>query len=164
MQPSAEKAPLAFISYASENRDRVEALMATLLARGINVWQDRQDLRAGEEWNQKLTRVIQKMVDYVIVLQTEEMLARVEGVFHREIKEAAVRQSGMSEYEGEKLRFLIPVRCGNCGSLSDLRNRHVIDVDAAGGEDALADSILEDWRRRAALIARSTSARPKAVA
>jgi len=152
---SSEKVPLAFISYASENRDRVEELMARLQARGINVWQDRQDLRAGEDWNQKLIRVIQKMVDYVIVLQTDEMLSRTEGVFHREIKEAAVRQSGMSEHEGEKLRFLIPVKCGNCGTLSDLKNRHVIDIDAPGGEDALADSILEDWQRRGALTARS---------
>ena len=153
--PSSEKAPLAFISYASENRDRVEELMAKLQARGINVWQDRQNLRAGDDWNQKLIRVIQKMVDYVIVLQTEEMLSRTEGVFHREIKEAQVRQSGMSEYEGDKLRFLIPVQCGSCGILSDLESRHVIDIDAPGGEEALADSILEDWAKRAALSARS---------
>jgi len=152
---TSEKAPLAFLSYASENRDRVEALMAKLQACGINVWQDRQNLRAGEDWNQKLIRVIRKMVDYVIVVQTEEMLSRTEGVFHREIKEAEVRQSGMSEYEGEKLRFLIPVKCGRCRTLSDLANRHVIDIDAPGGEDALADSILEDWGRRAALTARS---------
>jgi len=151
----AGKAPLAFISYASENRDRVEALMAKLQARGINVWQDRQNLRAGDDWNQKLIRVIQKMVDYVIVLQTEEMLSRTEGVFHREIREAQVRQWGMAEYEGEKLRFLIPVQCGACGILSELEDRHVIDIDAPGGEDALADSILEDWRRRAALNSRS---------
>jgi TIR domain len=150
-----DNAPLAFISYASENRDRVEELMVKLQARGINVWQDRQDLRAGDDWNQKLIRVIQKMVDYVIVLQTEEMLSRTEGVFHREIKEAQVRQSGMSEYQGEKLRFLIPVRCGDCAILSDLENRHVIDLDAPGGEEALADSILEDWRNRAALTGRS---------
>lgn len=153
-QPS-ERAPLAFISYASENRDRVEALMVQLQARGINVWQDRQDLRAGDDWNQKLIRVIQKMVDYVIVLQTEEMLSRTEGVFHREIREAQVRQSGMAEFRGEKLRFLIPVQCGGCGILSDLESHHVIDVDAAGGEDALADSILEDWRNRVALSARA---------
>ena len=162
---SSEKAPLAFISYASENRDRVEELMVKLQARGINVWQDRQNLRAGDDWNQKLIRVIQKMVDYVIVLQTEQMLSRTEGVFHREIREAQVRQSGMSEYKGDKLRFLIPVRCGSCGILSDLENRHVIDVDTPGGEDALADSILEDWRNRAALTERShASARSQAVA
>jgi TIR domain-containing protein/SIR2-like protein len=163
--PSSEKAPLAFISYASENRDRVEELMAKLQARGINVWQDRQDLRAGDDWNQKLIRVIQKMVDYVIVLQTEQMLSRTEGVFHREIKEAQVRQSGMSEYGGDKLRFLIPVQCGGCGVLSDLESRHVIDIDAPGGEDALADSILEDWRNRSALTSRSKApARSQAVA
>ena len=152
---SSENAPLAFISYASENRDRVEELMVKLQARGINVWQDRQNLRAGDDWNQKLIRVIQKMVDYVIVLQTEEMLSRTEGVFQREIREAQMRQGGMSEHEGEKLRFLIPVRCGSCGILSDLENRHVIDIDAPGNEDALADSILEDWQRRSALRARS---------
>jgi hypothetical protein len=152
---SGEKAPLAFISYAKENRDRVEELMVSLQARGINVWQDRQDLRAGEDWNQKLIRVIRRMVDYVIVLQTDQMLARTEGVFQREIQEAIVRQSAMSEYRGTRLRFLIPVQCGPCGILSDLENRHVIDIDAPGGEDALADSILEDWQNRVALAARA---------
>lgn len=152
---SSEKRPLAFISYASENRDRVEELMVKLQARGIDVWQDRQDLRAGQDWNRNLTRVIRKVVDYVIVMQTAEMLSQTEGVFHEEISQALQRQGRMAEYQGDKLRFVIPVRCGRCGMLSDLGHLHVIDIDAPGGEDALADSILEDWRRRALLTAGS---------
>jgi hypothetical protein len=148
---SSARRPLAFISYASENRDRVEELMVKLQARGIDVWQDRQDLRVGQDWNRNLTRVIRKVVDYVIVLQTAEMLSQTEGVFHEEIGQALERQSRMAEYQGDKLRFVIPVRCGRCGMLSILGHLHVIDIDAPGGEDALADSILEDWRRRALL-------------
>jgi len=155
VEQSSGKRPLAFISYASENRDRVEELMGKLQARGIDVWQDRQDLRAGQDWNRNLTRVIRNIVDYVIVLQTGEMLSRTEGVFHDEISQALQRQSRMAEYQGDKLRFVIPVRCGACGMLSDLGHLHVIDIDAPGGEDALADSILEDWRRRTLLTAGS---------
>lgn len=149
------KRPLAFISYASENRERVETLMAGLQARGIDVWQDRQDLRAGQDWSRNLARVIRNVVDYVIVLQSGEMLSQTEGVFHEEISQALQRQARMAEYDGDKLRFVIPVRSGSCGMLSDLAHLHVIDIDTPGGEDALADSILEDWRRRALLTAGS---------
>lgn len=150
-----DKRPLAFISYASENRDRVEQLMTTLQAHGIDVWQDRQDLRAGQDWNRNLTRVIRNVVDYVIVVQTGEMLTQTEGVFHEEISQALQRQARMAEFQGDKLRFVIPVRCGDCGMLSDLSHLHVIDIDTPEGEEALASSILEDWRRRALLTAGS---------
>ncbi len=40
----------AFISYASVDRTRVEPIVQALTAAGINVWIDRQDLRAGSNW------------------------------------------------------------------------------------------------------------------
>jgi len=40
----------AFISYASVDRERVEPIVQALAAAGINVWMDRNDLRAGSNW------------------------------------------------------------------------------------------------------------------
>ena len=66
-------APRAFVSYASEDREAVEVLAEELEARGIRVWQDKQNLRAGDDWNRVLLDVIARRVDYVIVVQTPAM-------------------------------------------------------------------------------------------
>ncbi|HYI12345.1 MAG TPA: toll/interleukin-1 receptor domain-containing protein [Thermoanaerobaculia bacterium] len=139
----AERAPKAFVSYASEDRDAVEQLAAQLEARGIDVWQDKQDLRAGDNWDNTLKDVISRRVDYVIVVQTEAMTSRVEGVFHREIAAALIRQGNMADF-----RFVIPIKVGDCPMLASLNHVHAIDVSAAGGIEALTTSIEEDWQRR----------------
>jgi len=149
--PLPPDAPRAFISYANEDRETVEGLANELRSRGIAVWRDKDDLRAGDDWNRVLLNVIETRVDYVIVVQTQAMAARVQGVFNREIEAALKRQSEMGEYQGERLRFLLPVRVGECPLQSCLQASHVIDVSAPGGLDALRAAIVEDWARRAAI-------------
>ena len=61
----------------------------------------------------------------------------------------------MGEFEGQKLRFVIPVKFGDCALLSSLKKLHVIDVGTADGVDSLVTSILEDSNRRAALRSRA---------
>jgi hypothetical protein len=155
-QSSAEAAggPRVFLSYASEDREQVEALSDSLQVRGIRVWQDAQDLRAGDDWNRVLVDVIARKVDYVVVVQTPNMLTRVTGVFHREIDVALKRQGEMGELDGERLRFLLPVRLGDCPTLSTLTATHVLSLKDTGDVEKLVDSILEDWRRRAELRTR----------
>lgn len=148
--PPPADAPKAFLSYASEDRETVEALAEELQSRGIRVWQDKQDLRAGDNWNDVLMGVIGSVVDYVVVVQTPAMVGRVEGVFHREIEAALLRQSGMGEADGQKFRFLIPVKIGEIPLLSSLSRSHVIDVGNPTGIQMLAQSIDEDWQRRMA--------------
>jgi len=140
---SAVPGPKAFVSYASEDHDTVGALAAQLKLRGISVWQDTQDLRAGDNWENTLKDVIGRLVDYVVVVQTQAMASRIEGVFHREVAAALVRQSDMADF-----RFVIPVRVGDCPLLSSLHHAHAIDINAAGGIESLTVSIEEDWQRR----------------
>lgn len=147
----APNAPLAFLSYASEDRDRVEVLAGQLETRGIRVWQDKTNLRVGDIWNLELLHAIEKAVHYVIVVQTPMMLGRVEGVFNKEIATALKRHEGMGEYDGKKLSFILPVRIGNCSRKADLRTFHEIDVSEPAGVDSLVTAILEDWDRRTAL-------------
>jgi hypothetical protein len=141
-------APKAFLSYASEDRDAVEALADKLEAQGIKVWQDKQDLRAGDNWNHVLFDVIGGKVDYVVVVQTPAMTTRIEGVFHQEIDAARQRQAKMGD---GRFRFLIPVQLGACNPLSSLSKFHIIDVGDQSGVDALVRSIDEDWKQRMAL-------------
>lgn len=141
-------APKAFLSYASEDRESVETLADDLQRRGIRIWRDAQDLRAGDDWNQVLHDVIEQQVDHVVVVQTPTMLGRERGVFHEEITAALRVQGQLGEFEGQRFRFVMPVRLGGCRDLSSLKNLHAIDIDAPGGVDKLAASILEDWERR----------------
>jgi hypothetical protein len=149
--PLPADAPRAFISYANEDRDTVEKLTNELRTRGIAVWRDKDDLRAGDDWDRVLLNVIATRVDYVIVVQTPAMVARVQGVFNREIEAAQKRQSEMGEYQGQRLRFLLPVKMGESPLLSSLEAAHVIDVSAPEGLEALRVAIVEDWARRATL-------------
>ena len=151
-------APRVFISYASEDHEIVDALVAKLEVGGIRVWQDKQDLRAGDNWNNVLLDVIAKRVDYVVVVQTPAMTTATRGVFYREIEAALVQQAEMGEYQGQRLRFLIPVKIGNCENLASLKSFHVIDVSGQDGINHLIQSIREDRDRRSTLRARSTGA------
>jgi hypothetical protein len=147
--PPGANAPKAFISYASEDAEDVRALTKKLEARDVRVYRDTQDLRAGDNWNQVLLDVINSKVNYVIVVHTPAMTKRTEGVFYREIAVAKQRQAGMGEFDGQTLRFLIPVNIGDCALLSSLKDFHMIDVSEDKGVDLLVESILEDWDRRA---------------
>jgi hypothetical protein len=142
--------PNAFLSYASEDRQAVKALAEDLKARSVRVWRDEDDLRAGDNWDRKLLDVINTQVNYVIVVQTRAMTTATKGVFHREIAAALKVQEEMGEFEGQKLRFVVPVKIGECALLSSLKALHVIDVSTADGVDSLVKSIREDWERRAA--------------
>jgi hypothetical protein len=144
-------APKAFISYASEDREAVEALAEKLEKRGIQVWQDKQDLRAGDNWNRVLLDVIRKQVNYFIAVQTPAMMKRQEGVFREEIDAALQRQNRQQEFEGEQLHFLLPVTMGKCRPYADLSKLHIIDVDELDGVDSLVKSIQEDWIKRSKL-------------
>ena len=144
----APNAPFAFLSYASEDRAAVDALRGRLEANGIRVWQDKQNLRAGDRWEDQLRSFIKKNADYVIVVQTPAMTGAISGVFHSEIKAARERDAELGEFEGQKLRFLIPVTIGPCEPLGSLKEFHMVDVREADGVKDLAQSILEDWEKR----------------
>lgn len=139
------------MSYASEDRDTVDDLVEELKARGIRVWQDRQNLRAGDNWRRALRDVITTKADYVIVVQTTAMTTRIKGVFQWEIEAALEQQTQMGEFEGQRLRFVIPVKIGAVTPLSSLNASHIIDIGEPRGVELLVESIQEDWGRREAL-------------
>lgn len=147
--------PTVFLSYASEDRADVDALAQQLAANGIKVWQDHQDLRAGDNWRRVLFDVIGQdprrpdRVDYFVVVQTQTMASRTEGIYNNEIEAALQRQSGMRV----PLRFLIPVKIGaGCPDLPLLRTLHSIDISTPAGVGSLVESLLDDWERRKAPV------------
>jgi hypothetical protein len=144
-QPAPD-APVVFLSYASEDRDLVERLAQDLKTHGIAVWQDKQNLRAGDNWERMLMQVIQKQVDYVVAVQAPGMAARLEGVFYQEIDEALKRQTRF----GDGIRFLIPIHVNEADLVPTLAHLHSISIAADGGANDLIRSIVEDWTIREA--------------
>lgn len=146
-EPTAD-APLAFLSYANEDRALVDDLHTKLENAGIRVWQDKDDLRGGDNWETQLTHVIGKLADYVIVVQTPNMVNRISGVFNTEIDEALKRRRNMPRF-----RFVIPVYTAeNCLMVQfERENLHAIPVRTPEDIGALAATILDDWKARALL-------------
>lgn len=139
-----EGAPRVFLSYAGEDRDEVEKLAEKLNGEGIGVWQDKQNLRAGDNWERVLIQVINKQVDYVMVVQTPTMVGQFEGYFYGEIAEALERKKNMKP----GVLFLLPVQIGNVKILPQLESLHSHRVDTDDGFNALVSSIREDWEQR----------------
>jgi hypothetical protein len=139
----APEAPEVFLSYASEDRELVENLGRKLRAAGIAVWQDKQNLRTGDDWKRALKYVIGKQVDYVVVVQTATMKSRLEGYYNHEIREAMFRHEGMTPY-----RFLLPVCTSQLDVLPALEDLHATPINSENGVNALIQSVFEDWKLR----------------
>ncbi len=91
-----------------------------------------------------IEKVIGKEVDYVLVLQTPEMVSRAESYFHKEIKEAMERNRRFAQ----GFRFVIPCILKSCDSLPELKDLHCIDLVKSDGIDELVQTIHEDWQKR----------------
>lgn len=137
-------APKVFLCYDSRDRDQVRKLEEQLQALGIGTWRDQQDLRGGDEWDRRIEQVVRKQVDYVLVLQTPNMLQRPESYIHKEIKEALERQDRFDQRE----RFLIPAILEPCAGLERLSLLHRSDLTSSESVERLAKEIQADWNTR----------------
>lgn len=93
-----------FLSYAAEDADEAQRLCAALRAAGIQVWFDRNELRGGDAWDQKIRREIRDCALFVPIISANSQ-ARLEGYFRREWKLAADRTQDMADEKP----FLVPV-------------------------------------------------------
>jgi TIR domain/SIR2-like domain len=138
--------PLVFVSYASEDVDQVDSLRVGLQSRGVSMWQDRQNLRCGQNWENQVTQLI-KNVDYFLFVQTENMdqrdQRRQDGVYNREL-ELALARAKDKPYGAV---FVLRVTIGACRARPEpeFAKIHRIAVDGDAGVDDLARAILEDY-------------------
>lgn len=151
-QPDAPAAgasggPLVFLSYAREDAEQVARLRASLLQRGCRVWQDLQNLYAGQHWEDQLMRVV-KRVDYFVFVQTENMdqrdQRRQDGVYNRELRWALERMEDMPY----GATFLMHVTLGNCRHRPEpqLAKLHRIAVDSEAGAAQLVTAVLRSFQ------------------
>ncbi len=137
-----DRRPLVFLSYASEDRDRVTELGKDLEARGLAVWQDVKNLRGGMTWESQIMQYI-KRVNFFIFVQSASMDRRDEnregGVYNRELAQAFERARDLRP----GTVFVFYVTIDDCPIRQELSALHRQRVDHAEGIDALAASVLD---------------------
>jgi len=101
---TARRMPSVFLSYASEDRQYVQAIREALPGLGLDVWYDESALGGGEAWDQKIRRQIREC-DYFMPIVSARTEARSEGYFRREWRFAVERTLDMADDHV----FLVPV-------------------------------------------------------
>ncbi len=136
-------APTVFLSYLSVDLDRVNRLREQLENAGINTWQDKQNLRGGDQWEQAIEQVIKRQVDYFVLVQSEELKCSRKSVVYQELKlaeECAKRMPSNS-------KFLIPIELDPGSRLDDPYVKAAHSISLANDTDCgeLIAAIREDW-------------------
>jgi len=149
MAPENEPAPLStgasqastargavFLSYASEDAPAAQRIAEALRSAGIEVWFDREELRGGDAWDQKIRQQIRDCRLFVPIISAHSE-ARLEGYFRREWKLAVDRTDDMAS----EVAFLVPVVIDDTPNASahvPERFRHVQWTRLPGGEPSAA--------------------------
>lgn len=121
-----------FLSYASEDASAAQRIAEALRAAGIEVWFDREELRGGDAWDQRIRQQIRNCRLFVPIISAHSE-ARLEGYFRREWKLAVDRTDDMAS----EVAFLVPVVIDDTPNPSahvPERFRHVQWTRLRGGE------------------------------
>lgn len=92
----AVKPPAVFVSYASQDRDAVERLQASLSGAGLDVWFDKTRLQSGDPWWPVIEQNIATCDVFVPVISANSN-KRDEGIFIREWNRALERLEDMDK-------------------------------------------------------------------
>src|SRR5215469_9863428 len=121
-----------FLSYASEDAPAAQRIADALRAAAIEVWFDREELRGGDAWDQKIRQQIRDCRLFMPIISAHSE-ARLEGYFRREWKLAVDRTDDMAS----EVAFLVPVVVDdtpNATAHVPERFRHVQWTRLLGGE------------------------------
>ncbi len=88
--------------------------------------------------------MLDKQVDYVLVLQTPQMLMQSESYFFMEIERALERQ----KKQADGIDFVIPCHLQSSDPMQRLSHLNYVDLTKPQGLQDLTQSIAEDWERR----------------
>jgi len=98
-----------FLSYASEDKRKVQSLYDALARNGIDVWLDRHELQPAEKWDRMIQEVIRSSKAFVVCV-SRKWLQRDEDSYVRREFQIAVKRAA----EQHPNRFLFPVLIENC--------------------------------------------------
>jgi hypothetical protein len=112
--PAAAR-PRVFISYASEDAARAKRLFEALEGAGFDTWLDKARLEGGDRWDGTIEGEIGRS-DYVLVLQSRALLAKIDSYVNTEIGLALKRAAHVRA----PFKCLIPLQIEPDQMLQDL--------------------------------------------
>ncbi len=142
--PLPENSPTVFLCHCSDDGDKVAILADELRQKGIDTWLDRHQIRGGDNWDNLIINVLEKQVDYTVVLQTPQMMARSESYYFMEIETALERQ----KKQADGINFVIPCHLQSSDPMQRLSHLNYVDLTKPQGLQDLTQSIMQDWKRR----------------
>ena len=113
---------LVFISYASEDLDKIEELAVKLEHDNFMVWLDKDTLLPGDDWKTKIEEGIENS-DYVLVFLSKTSIAKT-GYVQKELKYALEQW----ELRPEGKRYIIPILLEECDPPRKLHDIHWLRI------------------------------------
>ena len=145
-QQHSADGPSVFISYVKEDQARAERLFERLREEGLNPWIDKDGLRFGMQWSDRLEDTVSKDVDYFVVLQSRALSERKESYVYKEVGIALERQSRRAG------RFIFPIQLDEDAQRLESIERAKIQTgtlyDWNADVKALANEIRRDFEAR----------------
>ena len=132
-----------FLSYAREDRQKVESLYQRLSDAGFRPWTDTKDILAGEKWQRSIQHALQQSQFFLACLSVTSVTKR--NYLRREFREALEKRQEMLESD----IYLIPVRLEECEIPEELREHQWVDLFAEDGWTRIVPTLrglLDDMR------------------
>lgn len=124
-----------FISYASEDQDRVRVIYDKLVAHGFHPWLDREHLLPGQKWEPVIKQAL-KRSDFVLVCLSATSINK-RGFLQKEIKQAL--EQADERLEGDV--YLIPARLDDCEVPDALSEIQWVDLFDDNGWEQLVRAL-----------------------
>ncbi len=131
-----------FLSYAREDRGKVEDLYERLRCEGFRPWMDTKDILPGERWRLSIKKAIKQANFFLACVSNHSINKR--GLTQTEVRMALEISSTMLDND----IYLIPVRMEACEMPEKLKRFQWIDYFGTGGLALLTNAILEGIKRR----------------
>lgn len=135
-----------FLSYAYEDRERVDEIARKLEAEGYQPWVDYKNLLPGQDWQAEI-RIALKQSDYVLIFLTENSVSK-EGYIQREIKSAI----SLADERPEGSIFLIPVRLDDVSVPQSLQHIQWVELYKENGWKKLERALQTEKGQRTDVI------------
>jgi len=139
----SEASTAVFLSYASQDTEAAMRVAEALRAAGVEVWFDRNELRGGEAWDQKIRRQIKECALFMPLISANTE-ARAEGYFRLEWRLADQRTHLM----GKSRAFLVPVCIDDTAEATADVPDSFLAVQSARVRDGQAQAEFVDQVRR----------------
>ena len=121
-----KKKTTAFLCHCHEDRKAILALWSHLKRDGVEVWLDKKNLFAGQDWERTIRKAI--LQSDVIIVGLSRRFNKEHGFRHEELRIALQKAKWLDDEV-----FIIPVRFEKCDMPESLQHLLRVDFFTKGG-------------------------------